>query len=111
MIDIRKCLRNHQISITFVTLSYTILHQKCRFYYAIWPLVQSLPELLHHQEEVVTMIESHVLKCQPATLSSFLQLISVLGRYIRIVYKENFRYSLHQKNASGRIFPNLFLDI
>ena len=57
-----------------------------RFYYAIWPLVQSLPELLHHQKEVVSMIESYVQKGQPATLPSFLQLISVLGRYYNFLY-------------------------
>ena len=27
-----------------------------RFYYKIWPLAQSLPELMHHQNEIVTMI-------------------------------------------------------
>ena len=67
-----------------------------RFYYAIWPLVQSLPELLHHQNEVVYMIESYVQKGQPATLSSFLQLISVLGRYFNLSDPSNDMYLLLQ---------------
>ena len=51
-----------------------------RFYYTIWPLVQSLPELIHHQEQIVTMLETNVRDASADNLSSFLQLISVLGR-------------------------------
>ena len=51
-----------------------------RFYYSIWPLVQSLPELIHHQEQIVTMLETNVREASADNLSSFLQLISVLGR-------------------------------
>jgi hypothetical protein len=74
-----------------------------RFYYAIWPLVQSLPELLHHQKEAVTMIESYVQKGQPATLSSFLQLISVLGRYCNIYHLFNNLFSLLQWEITHKI--------
>ena len=81
-----------------------------RFYYAIWPLVQSLPELLHHQKEVVTMIESYVQKGQPATLSSFLQLISVLGRYCNIYHLYNVLFSLLQAEITHNI-PLLCLHV
>ena len=43
-------------------------------------MVQSLPELIHHQEQVVTMLETAVTNAEPGNLPSFLQLISVLGR-------------------------------
>jgi hypothetical protein len=42
--------------------------------------VQSLPELLHHQEQVVSMIETEINKDNIDALPSFLQLISVLAR-------------------------------
>ena len=51
-----------------------------RFYYKIWPLTQSLPELMHHQSEIVSMIVE-CLEIAPAdALPSFLHLTSVLAQ-------------------------------
>lgn len=51
-----------------------------RFYYEVWPLVQSLPELLHHKDKVVALLEDRISTVPPIILPSFLQLVSVLGR-------------------------------
>ena len=51
-----------------------------RFYYAIWPLVQSLPELLHHQSTIVSMIEEQVQLASQDIMPCLLQLISVFAR-------------------------------
>lgn len=51
-----------------------------RFYYEVWPYVQSLPELIHHQEKVVSMLVDRVSTVPPNVLPSFFQLIAVLGR-------------------------------
>lgn len=51
-----------------------------RFYYDVWPLVQSMPELLHHLPKVVSKLQTAVLSAPAASLPSFLSLISVLAR-------------------------------
>jgi hypothetical protein len=51
-----------------------------RFYYAVWPLCQSLPELLHHQAQVVDILEERLANVPALELGSFMQLSSVLAR-------------------------------
>lgn len=51
-----------------------------RFYYAISPLCQSLPELYHHIANVVDMLDSQLSRVTATELSSFMQLTSVLAR-------------------------------
>ncbi|CAM9433513.1 unnamed protein product, partial [Discosporangium mesarthrocarpum] len=53
-----------------------------RFYYQVWPLVQSLPELLYHAKTVVNMLLSLLEKPDVVVQSGeqVLQLLSVLGR-------------------------------
>ena len=51
-----------------------------RFYYDIWPYVQSLPELLHHQNIIVTKLVEKINTISPLVFDTFLKLISVLGR-------------------------------
>ncbi|CAM9636019.1 unnamed protein product, partial [Laminaria digitata] len=53
-----------------------------RFYYKVWPLVQSLPELVHHAPTVVDMLLALLEDPKAATQAGeeVLQLISVLGR-------------------------------
>ena len=51
-----------------------------RFYYSVWPLVQSLPELLHHLPELLDKIFAEVHSCTPSVLPTYFQLIAVLGR-------------------------------
>jgi U3 small nucleolar RNA-associated protein 20 len=54
-----------------------------RFYYELWPLVQSLPELLHNLPLVTTKLKEKMRECPMDSLNSFLQLLSVLGRDIQ----------------------------
>jgi hypothetical protein len=49
----------------------------------MWPMVQSMPELIHHLPKVVDLLESELLKSPLVSLPSFLQLVSVLARYLR----------------------------
>ena len=54
-----------------------------RFYYDMWPLVQSLPELLHNLPVVTAALKDKLKGCPKDSLNSFLQLLSVLGRDIQ----------------------------
>ena len=54
-----------------------------RFYYDVWPLVQSLPELLHNLPILSKKIKEAMKTCPLESLSSFLQLLSVLARDIQ----------------------------
>ena len=51
-----------------------------RFYYAVWPLVQSLPELIYHLPIVVKAILEEVNNVPQNILPTYFQLLSVLGR-------------------------------
>jgi hypothetical protein len=52
-----------------------------RFYYGMWPLVQSLAELLHNLPQVVKVLKEHLETSSIDDLPSYLQLVSVLARY------------------------------
>lgn len=51
-----------------------------QFYYVLWPLVQSLPEVLHHQKEIVGLLTDRLKSVPVETLPSFLKLVSVLAK-------------------------------
>jgi len=51
-----------------------------QFYYILWPLVQSLPEVLHHQREIVGLLIERLKAVPVETLPSFLKLVSVLAK-------------------------------
>lgn len=51
-----------------------------RFYYDTWPLVQSMPELIHHLTKVVERLSKELQQVPTITLPSFLSLVSVLAR-------------------------------
>ncbi|KAG5175348.1 hypothetical protein JKP88DRAFT_338867 [Tribonema minus] len=63
-----------------------------RFYYAVWPLVQSLAELLHHSAMVAAMLLKLIQ--DPATLGvageQLLQLLSVLARDLQSAFHPHF---------------------
>ena len=48
-----------------------------------WPLVQSYPELLHHQIQVTGMLLDAVTTASPSVLPSFLTLLSSLANDLR----------------------------
>ena len=51
-----------------------------RFYYKLWPLIQSLPEILHHQQAVVSLLIERVENVRDDSLPSVLKLISSLAK-------------------------------
>ena len=51
-----------------------------RFYYAVWPLCQSLPELYHHAAKIASMLEEQISLCAAFEVGTFMQLVSVLAR-------------------------------
>jgi U3 small nucleolar RNA-associated protein 20 len=54
-----------------------------QFQVEIWPLVQSLPELIHHQDKVVSLLIRQIGRVVPDELRSYFQLVCVLARYAR----------------------------
>ena len=61
-----------------------------RFNFEIGQLVQSLPELLHHQKKVVSILANQITSVAVQDLGSYFRLVAVLARYA------NFR-SFHLK--------------
>ena len=51
-----------------------------QFYYVLWPLVQSLPEVLHHQQEIVNLLCERLQTVPVETLPSFLKLVAVFAK-------------------------------
>ena len=51
-----------------------------RFYYKLWPLIQSLPEILHHQQAVVDSLIDRVENVSDDSLPSVLKLIASLAK-------------------------------
>ena len=51
-----------------------------RFYHVIWPLVQSLPEVLHYLSEIVERILQEMNESSVHVLPTYCQLLSVLGK-------------------------------
>ena len=49
-----------------------------RFYYKLWPLVQSLPEILHHLSSIVTLLCDSIASIHDESLPSLLTLLSML---------------------------------
>jgi len=91
-----------------------------RFYYDIWPYVQSLPELLHHQNIIITKLIEKINTISPLNFDTFLKLISVLGRdlqddlyphfhelFISLVNRvDDIAFSLNAKHDGSCGLPN-----
>jgi Down-regulated in metastasis len=67
-----------------------------RFYYAVWPLVQSLAELLHHSEAVVGMLLALLQDPAASALcgDQLLQLLTVLARDLQGGFHPHFAASM-----------------
>ena len=52
-----------------------------RFYYGMWPLVQSQVELLHHISQVISKLVEAISTADVSDKVVFLQLLCVLTRY------------------------------
>ena len=61
-----------------------------KFYYEIWSYVQSLPELIHHQQKVIAILEKYISTVPSIELPSLLSLVSVLGRDLQEDLYPNF---------------------
>jgi U3 small nucleolar RNA-associated protein 20 len=57
-----------------------------KFNFDINPFVQSLPELMHHQSKVVTMLANQITTVPAGEVQSYLSLIVVLARYLLHCY-------------------------
>ena len=55
-----------------------------RFYYGMWPLVQSQVELLHHLPQVLLKLGDAISHADVSDKLVFLQLLCVLTRYIEV---------------------------
>lgn len=53
-----------------------------KFYYTLWPLVQSLPEVIHHMPVIIEKMLDQMNTSPLDTLPTYFQLLSVLGRDI-----------------------------
>ena len=51
-----------------------------RFYYKLWPLTQSLPEILHHLSTIVDLLIDRLEHVLDDSLPSILRLVSFLAR-------------------------------
>lgn len=61
-----------------------------KFYYEVWSYVQSLPELIHHQQKVIAILEKYISNVPSIELPSLLLLVSVLGRDLQDDLYPNF---------------------
>jgi len=61
-----------------------------RFQWDISKLVQSLPELIHHQHEVVVMLTTQMLAVPAQELQSYFNLLSVLAKDLKTDIKKHF---------------------
>jgi len=52
--------------------------------------VQSLPELIHHQHEVVAMLTNQILTVPAQELQSYFNLLSVLARDLKAEIQQHF---------------------
>jgi hypothetical protein len=55
-----------------------------RFYYAMLPKCQSLPELLHHLPDVVSKLCSALTEAKPVDLAIYFHLISILAKDVEV---------------------------
>ena len=51
-----------------------------RFYYKLWPLIQSLPEILHHQQAVADLLIERIENVLDDSLPSVLKLVASLAK-------------------------------
>jgi hypothetical protein len=54
-----------------------------RFYFEMSPLVQSLPELIHHQLRIVALLCKQIVQVVVQDLPAYFKLVSVLARSLR----------------------------
>ena len=57
-----------------------------RFHFQIYPLVQSLPELIHHQTQIITILIEQLRDTAPSDCICYLALITTLGRSVFCFY-------------------------
>lgn len=48
------------------------------------PFVQSLPEVLHFQENIITLLVEQVTTCDSVVLPVYTKLVTALARYIEL---------------------------
>ena len=66
--------------ISIILADFDVVYAWCRFYFEVSQLVQSLPELIHHQSKVVDVLCKQIVSVEAQDLQTYFTLVSVLAR-------------------------------
>ena len=83
-LDLFPSFRRFVILINYTDTLLRIHTNSClfRFYHVLRPFVQSLPEVLHFQENIIALLVEQVKSCDSMVLPTYTKLITALARYV-----------------------------